>query len=107
MITNLYQLNVMRNGRFQTLTPRALAYWQTTGAEIGCLLRSETPLPFSAILEAYADYLYTHPERGNPANPDVSHLQTVLDSLVAHGLARRFPGTFAVVPRLSCPFLSP
>ena len=84
-----------------------MAYWQSTGAEIGHLLRSETPLPFSAIRDAYADYLYTHPERGNPAEPDTGYLQTVLDSLAAHGLARRFPGTFAVVPRLSSPFLSP
>jgi len=88
------------NGRFDThsdgrslpLSPEAFAFWQEHGAVIASLLRPETPLPLSAIVEAYAEYQLEHPEGGvdvgADADADEVYVAWALLKLVSYGLAQ-------------------
>jgi hypothetical protein len=102
-MTDHYLLNVHKNGRFRCLSREAQAYWTKEGAEVGDLLRSETPLPFSAIVDAYAESLLEHPEAIRPGDspqaPNAARLRRVLGRLVAHGLVRRVPAPFPAEAR--------
>ena len=75
------------NGAFRPLSPEAFAFWQEHGAVIANLLRLETPLPLSAIVEAYADYQLAHPEGGVDLAVDDAYVAWVLLKLVEYGLA--------------------
>ena len=72
---------------FRPLAPEAFAFWQEHGAVIANLLRPETPLPLSAIVEAYADYQLAHPEGGVDLAADDAYVAWVLLKLVEYGLA--------------------
>jgi len=72
-------------GRSLPLSPEAFDFWQQHGAPIANLLRPETPLPLSAVVEAYQDYLLENPENGIEA--DEVYVAWVLLTLVRYGLA--------------------
>ena len=90
------------NGRFDThsdgrslpLSTEAFTFWQEHGAVIANLLRPETPLPLSAVVEAYAEYQLEHPEGGVDVGADAGadvdevYVAWALLKLVSYGLAQ-------------------
>ena len=80
------------DGRFHPLSPEAFAFWQEHGAVIANLLRPETPLPLSDIVQAYAEYQLEHPEGGVGADADAGadevYVAWALLKLVGYGLAQ-------------------
>ena len=80
------------DGRSLPLSPEAFAFWQEHGAVIANLLRPETPLPLSAVVEAYAEYQLEHPEGGVGADAgadvDEVYVAWALLKLVSYGLAQ-------------------
>ncbi|MGB4871141.1 MAG: hypothetical protein WBP47_13895 [Candidatus Promineifilaceae bacterium] len=80
------------DGRSLPLSPEAFAFWQEHGAVIANLLRPETPLPLSAVVEAYAEYQLEHPEGGVDVGADAGgdevYVAWALLKLVSYGLAQ-------------------
>ena len=82
------------DGRSLPLSPEAFAFWQEHGAVIANLLRPETPLPLSAVVEAYVEYQLEHPEGGVDVDADADvgadevYVAWALLKLVSYGLAQ-------------------
>ena len=69
-----------QNGRHQPLTPAAQRFWQGIGGLVGTILRPETPLTFTEIGTAYADY--------TAEDPDIAPFPFVDVPLIAWALLR-------------------
>ncbi len=78
------------DGRSLPLSPEAFTFWQEHGAVIANLLRPETPLSLSDIVQAYAEYQLEHPEGGVGADAGVDEVYVAwaLLKLVSYGLAQ-------------------
>ena len=88
-----------RNGRMRLLTPRAWQFWQQQGHIVGSILRPETPLPLSAIVEACLELAEEQADCGPFPEENEQYVAWCLLKLVEHDLAAIVLPTAPLTPR--------
>jgi hypothetical protein len=76
-----------RNGRARPLSPEAWQFWQLQGGVVGSVLRHETPLPLSAIVEACLELAEEQADSGPHPEENEQYVAWCLLKLVEHDLA--------------------
>ena len=75
------------NGHFRPQPPQAYQFWQQHGHIVLSVLRSETGMPFSAIVTACRELAEEQADCTPFPEEDEKHVAWVLLKLVEHGLA--------------------
>jgi hypothetical protein len=76
-----------RNGRARPLSPEAWQFWQLQGGVVGSVLRHETPLPLSDIVEACLDLVEEQADSGPHLEENEQYVAWCLVKLVEYDLA--------------------
>jgi hypothetical protein len=88
-----------RNGRARPLSPEAWQFWQLQGGVVGSVLRPETPLPLSVIVEACLELAEEQADSGPHPEENEQYVAWCLLKLVEHGLAAIVLPTAPLTPQ--------
>ncbi|HRQ42409.1 MAG TPA: hypothetical protein PLD25_31220 [Chloroflexota bacterium] len=66
----------------------ATQFWREQGADVGEVLRTETPLTFAEIVSASREYALEYPESGLYLALDEAHIAWCLIKLLEYGMVR-------------------
>jgi hypothetical protein len=88
-----------RNGRPRPLSPEAWRFWQLQGSVVGSVLRHETPLPLSAIVEACLELAEEQADSGPHPEENEQYVAWCLLKLVEYDLAAIVIPTAPLTPR--------
>jgi hypothetical protein len=88
-----------RNGRVRPLSPEAWQFWQLQGGVVGSILRHETPLPLSAIVEACLELAEEQADCAPFPEENEQYVAWCLLKLVEHDLAAIVLPTTRLTPQ--------